>query len=118
MRESLPMSLGNTDNDYRLNCQFNGIMLIDDDDELESENEYEKVRFICFDLCLLIIDLIKRIIFSTDGNMQTSIHSIIPDGSDNFFTIDESYCPKIQNYPLNFDDIIRQTLWYYVENVN
>jgi hypothetical protein len=56
--------------------------------------------------------------FSTDDNMQTSIHSIIPDGSDKFFTIDESYCPTMQNYPLNFDDIIRQTLWHYVENVN
>ncbi len=42
MRESLPTSLENTDSDYRLNGQFSGIMLIDDDDELESENEYEK----------------------------------------------------------------------------
>ncbi len=67
---------------------------------------------------MLIEGLIKRIIFSNDDNMQTSIHSTIPDGSDKFFTIDESYCPKIQNYSLNFDDIIRQTLWYYVENVN
>ncbi len=50
--------------------------------------------------------------------MQTSIHSIIPDGSDKFFTIDESYCPTMQYNPLNFDDIIRQTLWFYVENVN
>lgn len=50
--------------------------------------------------------------------MQTSTHSIIPDGSDKFFTIDESYCPTLQKFPFNFDDIIRQTLWYYVENVN
>jgi hypothetical protein len=49
--------------------------------------------------------------------MQTSIHSIIPDGSDKFFTIDEGYCPTMQNHRINFDDIIRQTLWYYVENV-
>ncbi len=61
---------------------------------------------------LLTIDL-----FSDNSNMQTSIHSIIPDGSDKFFTIDESYCPTIQHDPLNFDDILRQTLWYYVENV-
>jgi hypothetical protein len=38
MRESLPMS----DGDDRLMPQFNGIMFIEDDDELESENEYEK----------------------------------------------------------------------------
>ncbi len=56
--------------------------------------------------------------FSDNSNMQTSIHSIIPDGSEKFFTIDESYCPTMQRVPLNFDEIIRQTLWYYVENVN
>lgn len=38
MRDALPISLGNIDQDYR----SNGIMFIDDDDELESENEYEK----------------------------------------------------------------------------
>jgi hypothetical protein len=40
------------------------------------------------------------------------------DGSDDFFTIDESYCPTVQKHPLNFDHIIRQTLWYYIENVS
>lgn len=50
--------------------------------------------------------------------METSTRSLNPDGSDKFFTIDESYCPTMQNFPLNFDDIIRQTLWYYVEKVN
>jgi hypothetical protein len=56
--------------------------------------------------------------FRPDGNMQTSTHSIISNGSDKFFTIDESYCPAMVNYPLNFDEIIRETLWYYVENVS
>jgi hypothetical protein len=50
--------------------------------------------------------------------MQASTQSIPPDGSDKFFTIDESYCPTMQNHPLNFDDVIRKTIWYYVENVN
>jgi len=36
------MSLINTDSDYQLVSQFTKIMLIEDDDELESENEYEK----------------------------------------------------------------------------
>jgi hypothetical protein len=49
MRDSLPISLGNTDSDFRLNCQFSGIMLIDDDDELENENEYEK--YVSFFVC-------------------------------------------------------------------
>jgi hypothetical protein len=62
--------------------------------------------------------LIFNQLFSIDGDMQTSIHSIIPDGSDKFFTIDESYCPTMQNYPINFDDITRETLWYYIENVS
>lgn len=53
---------------------------------------------------------------SPDGNMRGSTNSILPDGSDNFFTIDESYCPTMQNHPLIFDDIIRKTIWYYVEN--
>jgi hypothetical protein len=52
-----------------------------------------------------------------DGNMHASTHSNLPDGSDKFFTIDESYCPTIQNHPLNFDDVIRKTILYYVENV-
>ena len=56
-------------------------------------------------------------IFSPDGNMQGSTQSILPDGSDKFFTIDESYCPTMQNHPLIFDDVIRRTIWYYVENV-
>jgi hypothetical protein len=59
----------------------------------------------------------QRFWYSNNGEMQTSIHSIIPDGSDKFFTIDEGYCPTMQNHRVNFDDIIRQTLWYYVENV-
>lgn len=37
---------------------------------------------------------------------------------DKFFAIGESYCPTMQRHQLNFDDIIRQTLWYYVDNVN
>jgi len=53
---------------------------------------------------------------SPDGNMQTSTQSILPDGSDKFFTIDESYCPTMQNHPLIFDDVIRKTIRYYVEN--
>jgi hypothetical protein len=50
--------------------------------------------------------------------MPESIQPILPDGSDKFFTIDESYCPTMQNHPLIFDDVIRQTIWYYVENVS
>ena len=49
--------------------------------------------------------------------MQNSTQSIPHDGTDKFFTIDESYCPTMQNHPLNFDNVIRSTLWYYVENV-
>ncbi len=41
-RDSLSMSLINTDGDYQLVNQFTKIMLIEDDDELESEIEYEK----------------------------------------------------------------------------
>ncbi|CAF4593790.1 unnamed protein product [Rotaria socialis] len=51
-----------------------------------------------------------------DGHMQSSTHSLLPDGSDKFFTIDESYCPTMQNHPLVFDDILRKTIQYYVEN--
>ncbi|CAF1271892.1 unnamed protein product [Adineta ricciae] len=51
-----------------------------------------------------------------DSVMQESMPVMLPDGSDNFFTIDESYCPTMQNHPLVFDDIIRETIWYYVEN--
>jgi hypothetical protein len=50
--------------------------------------------------------------------MPESIQPILPDGSDKFFTIDESYCPTMQNHPLTFDDVIRKTIWYYVENVS
>lgn len=50
--------------------------------------------------------------------MQTSTHSIIPDGSDKFFTINEHYCPIIQHIQLNFDQILRQTILYYIEHVN
>jgi hypothetical protein len=59
-----------------------------------------------------------RGVFSPDGRMQTSTQSIPADGSDKFFTIDESYCPTMQNHPLIFDDVIQKTIWYYVENVN
>ena len=54
---------------------------------------------------------------SPDGDMQVSTESSLPDGSDKFFTIDESYCPTVQNHPLIFDDIIQKTICYYVENV-
>jgi hypothetical protein len=54
---------------------------------------------------------------SPDGNMHASTHSMAPDGSDKFFTIDESYCPTVQHHPLIFDDVIRKTIYYYVENV-
>ena len=50
--------------------------------------------------------------------MQTSSHSIIPDGSDKFFTINETYCPTMQHTRLNFDQIFRQTIFYYIEHVN
>jgi hypothetical protein len=50
--------------------------------------------------------------------MNVSTQSLLPDGSDKFFTIDESYCPTMQNHPLIFDDVIRKTIYYYVENVN
>ncbi|CAF0800167.1 unnamed protein product [Rotaria sordida] len=53
---------------------------------------------------------------SPDGHMQTSTQSILPDGSDKFFTIDESYCPTMQNHPLIFDDVLRKTIQYYIEN--
>ncbi|CAF4517395.1 unnamed protein product [Rotaria sp. Silwood1] len=53
---------------------------------------------------------------SPDGHMQTSTQSILPEGSDKFFTIDESYCPTMQNHPLIFDDVLRKTIQYYVEN--
>ena len=46
------------------------------------------------------------------------MHSMILDGSDKFFTIDENYCPTMQHPKLNFEEILRQTLFYYVENVN
>ncbi len=49
--------------------------------------------------------------------MQTSTQSTLPDGSDKFFTIDESYCPTMQNHPLIFDDVIQKTIYHYVENV-
>ncbi|CAF2622572.1 unnamed protein product [Rotaria sp. Silwood2] len=51
-----------------------------------------------------------------ESHMQISTQSIIPDGSDKFFTIDESYCPTMQNHPLIFDDVLRKTIQYYVEN--
>lgn len=50
--------------------------------------------------------------------MHTSTTSIMMDDKDKFFAIGESYCPTMQRHQLNFDDIIRQTLWYYVDNVN
>ncbi|CAF1161745.1 unnamed protein product [Rotaria sordida] len=95
-----PLPLTNTDGDCnkfslnRITRQLTEVIILDDDDEMRHENEYD----------------------STTGNMQTSIHSTIPDDSENFFTIDESYCPTIQKHSLNFDDVIRQTLWYYIEN--
>jgi hypothetical protein len=52
-----------------------------------------------------------------DAAMQESGQALLADGSDNFFTIDESYCPTTQNHPLVFDDVIRNTIWYYIENV-
>jgi hypothetical protein len=55
--------------------------------------------------------------FRPDGNMHKSTQSIFPDGSDKFFTIDESYCPTMQNHPLIFDEVIQKTIWHYVENV-
>ncbi|UJR22007.1 hypothetical protein I4U23_025074 [Adineta vaga] len=70
------------------------IMSDDSDGDLKSDEEFEDI----------------------DSIMETSIHSIIPNGSDNFFTIGESYCPTIQKHVLNFDEIVRQTLWYYIEN--
>lgn len=60
----------------------------------------------------------KFAFFSPDGEMQESTASSLPDSSDKFFTIDESYCPTTQNHPLIFDDIIRKTIYYYVENVS
>lgn len=49
--------------------------------------------------------------------MNGSTQSIFPEGSDKFFTIDESYCPTMQYHPLIFDKVIRETIWHYVENV-
>ncbi|CAF3620544.1 unnamed protein product [Rotaria sp. Silwood1] len=107
-RNSLPISLifndtlplVNTDGDFNsfsldpLTRQLTEVIILDDDDEIGHKNEYN----------------------STAGNMQTSMHSTVPDDSEKFFTIDESYCPTIQKHSLNFDDIIRQTLWYYIDN--
>lgn len=50
-----------------------------------------------------------------EGDMQASTQSVLPDGSDKFFTIDESYCPSMQNHSMNFDPIIQKTLWHYIE---
>lgn len=50
--------------------------------------------------------------------MQEATQALLSDGTDNFFTIDESYCPTTQNHPLVFDDVIRNAIWYYVENVS
>ncbi|CAF1355417.1 unnamed protein product [Adineta steineri] len=92
----------NNDNDYnifstdRITRQFPEIMMIEDGIELESDDGCEDI----------------------DNNMQVSTYSINPDGSDEFLTIDDSYSLTIQNQPLNFDQIIGQTLWYYIENVN
>ncbi|CAF2827423.1 unnamed protein product [Rotaria sp. Silwood2] len=110
-RNSVPMSLVfnetssliNTDGDCdsfsvnRLTRLLTEVVILDDDDdddEMGHKNQYN----------------------SSTGNMQTSVHSTVPDDSENFFTIDESYCPTMQKHSLNFDDIIRQTLWYYIEN--
>ena len=57
-------------------------------------------------------------ICSRDGPMETSTQSLVLDGPDKFFTIDESYCPSMQNYPLNFDDVFKNTVVYYIENVS
>jgi hypothetical protein len=54
---------------------------------------------------------------SLDGEVQVSLQSAHADGSDKFFTIDESYCPTMQNHSLHFDQVIRETLIYYIENV-
>lgn len=56
--------------------------------------------------------------FSLDGEMQVSTQSILPDGSDKFFTIDESYCPSMQNHQLSFDPIIQKTIYHYIETVH
>ncbi|CAF1384306.1 unnamed protein product [Adineta steineri] len=90
----------NTDDDYnifstdRITRQFPEVMMIEDGVELESDDGCEDI----------------------DNNMQVSTYSINPDGSDEFLTIDDSYSLTIQNQPLNFDQIIGQTLWYYIEN--
>ena len=56
--------------------------------------------------------------FSVNTDMQASTQSVLPDGSDKFFTIDESYVPSMQNHPLNFDPIIQKSLWHYIETVS
>lgn len=64
-----------------------------------------------------LVIVIDNCFSSPDGEMETSTQSVIPAGSDKFFTIDESYCPTAQNHPLDFDPIIQQTILYYIENV-
>ncbi|CAF3649066.1 unnamed protein product [Adineta steineri] len=53
---------------------------------------------------------------SPDSAMPEPMPHMLTDDSDKFFTIDESYCPTMQNHPLIFDDVIKQTILYYVEN--
>ncbi|CAM4811443.1 unnamed protein product [Rotaria magnacalcarata] len=90
-----PSVLINKHGDFQLNRltrQFPQVVMIDnDDDQMENEHEYH----------------------TTNSNMQASI---VSEDKENFFTIDEIYCPTIYNHTLNFDDIIRQTLWYYIDN--
>lgn len=53
-----------------------------------------------------------------DGHLRTASEPTLSDSADKFFTIDESYCPTMQNHPLVFDDICRKTIHYYIENVS
>jgi len=98
--------------DYR--TATNDVIYIDDDDDLESEDEYEKfVEFFFFSFFEFLNDR-----FNLNSTAQTSIHSTTTDCCEQFFTINETYTPITQNHGINFDEIIRETLFYYIENVD
>lgn len=67
---------------------------------------------------LLFINLNTTFICSPEHELHVSTNSVVPEGSDKFFTIDESYSPTAQNHTLVFDDVLRKTVLYYIENVN
>lgn len=120
MRDGIPIASNGTPSIVNGESDINGFPmdrfsrqyadLIIDGNQFENVDEYEEYYFKFY--------FVISVLFSADGHMQTSTHSALPDGSDKFFTIDESYCPTTQNHPLLFDNVVKTTILHYIENVS